>query len=289
MLVAETLALLGDGVTPPSLVVDGTVGYGGHAEAMLAAWPACRLLGLDRDEAALTATKRRLARFAGRVRLFHASYADLPDVLEHADEGRPAAVLLDLGVSSPQLDVAGRGFSFRAADDPADMRFDAAATTPTAADLVNTLAEAALARLVFEEGGERRSRAVARALVAARPVRTVGDLVRAIERVVPRDASGIHPATRTFQALRMAVNDERAHLERGLAAAIDALAPGGRLVVLCFHSGEERAVKAAFAAGRARGRLASVVGKSVRATAAEVARNPRASSARLRAAVAAAG
>lgn len=262
--------------------MDGTVGYGGHAEAILAAWPASRLLGLDRDLAALTATKRRLGRFPGRARLFHASYADLPEVLSEAGEGRPDGILLDLGVSSPQLDVPGRGFSFRAGDDPADMRFDPAAGGPTAADVVNGWDEAALARWLFEHGGERRARAVARALVKARPVRTVRDLVAAVERVVRRDASGLHPATRTFQALRMAVNDEPGTVTRGLRVALGALAPRGRLAVISFHSGEERAVKDAFLAAREAGRARVVTTKAVRPTEAEVADNPRASSARLR-------
>ena len=282
VLVAEVLAHLALGDRTGPLVVDGTVGYGGHAEAMLSAWPRARLLGLDRDLAALTSTRARLEPFRGRARLFHASYADLDEVLAEAGEGRPDAVLLDLGVSSPQLDVAGRGFSFRAADDPADMRFDPSSDGPTAADVVNRWDEAALARWIFEHGGERRARAVARALVAARPVRTVGDVVAAVERVVRRDASGLHPATRTFQALRMAVNDEPTTVGKGLRVALDALAPRGRLAVISFHSGEERAVKAAFLRAREAGRVRVLTTKAVRPTEAEVAGNARASSARLR-------
>jgi 16S rRNA (cytosine1402-N4)-methyltransferase len=289
VLVPEVLEHLAAEGRERSLVVDGTVGYGGHAEAMLSAWPSCRLFGLDRDLVALQSTKTRLARFGARVRLFHASYADLPEVLEEAGEGRPDAVLLDLGVSSPQLDVRGRGFSFRAEDDPADMRFDASSDAPTAADFVNRTDERELARVIFEDGGERRARAVARALVAARPVRIVRDLVLAIQRVVPRDASGLHPATRTFQALRIAVNDERGHLRRGLEAALAALAPGGRLAVISFHSGEEHAVKEAFRAAQATGRARVVTTKGVRPTEEELAVNPRASSARLRVVEAVAG
>ena len=282
VLVAEVLAHLAPKDTAGALVVDGTVGYGGHAEAMLSAWPQARLLGLDRDLAALRATKLRLARFGPRARLFHASYADLDEVLGEAAEGRPLAVLLDLGVSSPQLDVAARGFSFRSPEATADMRFDPEAGGPTAADLVNRLPEADLARLLLEHGGERRARVVARALVAARPVRTVGDLAHAVRRVVRRDASGIDPATRTFQALRMAVNDEPGHLARGLRAALHATLPGGRVAVISFHSGEERAVKAAFAEAVRDGRARVVTAKGVRPTEMETRENPRASPARLR-------
>lgn len=249
---------------------------------MLAAWPSARLLGLDRDRAALLATKERLSKFPGRARLFHTSYADLAEVLEEADEGSPDAVLLDLGVSSPQLDVASRGFSFRAPDAPADMRFDPDSDATTAADLVNRLPEAELARLLFEEGGERRARAVARSLVAARPVRTIGDLVAAVRRVVRRDASGLDPATRTFQALRIAVNDEQAHLERGLKEALRLTNAGGRVAVISFHSGEERAVKRAFLDAVATGRARIVTKKAVGPGEEEERSNPRASPARLR-------
>ena len=225
VLVVEVLTLLdpSDRILPAGrgpLIVDGTVGYGGHAAAMLEAWPAARLLGIDRDREALLAAKARLAGFGARVRLFHASYADLAEILDEAQEGAPDAILLDVGVSSPQLDRGERGFSFRAPDAPADMRFDRDGGGETAADLVNRLEERALADLLFVHGGERHARAVARALVAARPVRRLGDVISAVERVVRRDASGIHPATRTLQALRIAVNDEAGHMARGLRAAI---------------------------------------------------------------------
>ena len=284
VLVDEVLRILAptDRINP--LVVDGTVGYGGHAEAMLRAWPSARLLGIDRDLEALRSSKERLAPFGVRARLFHASYAELGDVLEEAEEASPVAILLDLGVSSPQLDQAERGFSFRAPDAPADMRFDRDGGGETAADLVNRLEEPALARLLFDHGGERRARAVAKSLVAARPVATLGDIVRAIERVVRRDASGIHPATRSLQALRIAVNDESGHVERGLRASLGALALGGRLAVISFQSGEERAVKAAFLEGRETGRVRVLTTKGIRPTEREIAENARASSARLRAA-----
>ena len=282
VLVHEVLTLLEPKDHPDPLVVDGTVGFGGHAEAMLSAWPTARLFGLDRDADALRSTKARLAPFVGRFRLFHASYAELSEVLEEAGEGRPLAVLLDLGVSSPQLDRPERGFSYKALDRVADMRFDPTSGAPTAADVVNGATENELARWIFELGGERRARAVARALVQARPVRTVGDLVAAVRSAVRRDASGIDPATRTFQALRIVVNDEAGHLARGLDGALRALRPGGRIAVISFHSGEERAVKEAFRLAVGEGRARVVTNKGIRPTEDEVARNPRAAPARLR-------
>jgi 16S rRNA (cytosine1402-N4)-methyltransferase len=282
VLVSEVLEHLvpRDGV--PSLVVDGTVGLGGHAEAMLSAWPRARLLGLDRDAESLALCRDRLAPLRDRVRLFHASYADLGDVIAEAGEGRPDAVLLDLGASSFHLDDAARGFSFRDPGAPLDMRFDRQSGGPTARDLVNSLPEADLARTLRDLGGERRARAVARAIVAARPLSNVGDLRRAIVSVVARDASGIDPATRTFQALRIAVNDEAGHLARGLVAALGAARGGGRVGAISFHGGEDGAVKRAFREAEARGAARAVTRKPVRPTEAEVSRNPRARSARLR-------
>jgi 16S rRNA (cytosine1402-N4)-methyltransferase len=275
---------IGDAGTGAILVVDGTVGLGGHAEAMLRAWPSARLIGLDRDLAALTLCKERLAAFPGRARLFHASYADLAEALSEAGEGRPDRVLLDLGVSSLQLDEGARGFSFRAPDAAADMRFDPDGGGATAADLVNRLPEAELARVLFEHGDERRSRAIAKALVRARPVRTVGDLLDAVRTATRggREASGLHPATRTFQALRIAVNDEAGHLKRGLDAALSCAAAGGRVAAISFHSGEDRAVKEAFRAAQEGGRARVVTAKPVRPTEQEVAENARAAPARLR-------
>jgi 16S rRNA (cytosine1402-N4)-methyltransferase len=273
---------------PPRLAVDGTVGLGGHAEAMLSAWPVARLLGLDRDEESLALCRRRLDAHASRVRLFHASYADLDEVLDQAGEGAPDAVLLDLGASSLHLDDPTRGFSFRAPKAPLDMRFDRS-QGQTAADLVNRLPEGELARLLREEGGERRARAVARAIVEARPLATVGDLRAAVVRVVRRDASGIDPATRTFQALRIAVNDEGGHLERGLRAALGAPGAGGRVAAISFHGGEDGAVKRAFREAEARGEARVVTRTPVRPTEREVFENPRARSARLRVAEATGG
>lgn len=266
---------------PQGLLVDGTLGLAGHALALLTAWPLAELLGMDRDPEALALARRRLKSFGERVRFEHASYADLLEVLARLDLPAPRAVLLDLGLSSLQLDDARRGFSFRERDAVPDMRFDAASADPTALELVNHSDERALAQWLHELGEEPRARSVARALVRGRPFRTVGEVADVVRRHALR-VRRHDAATRTFQGLRMAVNDEVGHLRRGLGAALDTLAPGGRLLVLCFHSGEERLVKAAFgeAARQKRGRI--VTRKPVRATEDEVRRNPRARPARLR-------
>jgi 16S rRNA (cytosine1402-N4)-methyltransferase len=266
----------------PTLVVDGTVGMGGHAAAVLEARPEARLLGLDRDPEALRIAGERLAPFGRRVSLEKASYADLEQVLAHRAEGAPRAVLLDLGVSSLQLDAPGRGFSFRQGDEALDMRFDPAAGGPTAQELVNHASEEDLVRWLAEYGEEPRARAVARALVRARPLRTAGEVAEVARRHALRGRRH-DPATRTFQGLRIAVNDELGHLERGLRAALTSLATGGRLVVLAFHSGEERRVKEAFREAVREGRGRVLTKKPVRAGVGEVRRNPRARAARLRA------
>lgn len=284
MLVAEVLAhlepALGRAAEP--VLVDGTVGLGGHAEACLRAFPALRVLGLDRDGEALALAGRRLAAFGARVQLVQASYADAGEALARRGWPAPLGVLLDVGVSSLQLDRGERGFSFRREDAPADMRFDAGGDEPTAAAYLNHVEERELARVLFELGGEPRARAVARALVRARPFSTVGQIAAVARRHALR-LRRIDPATRTFQALRMAVNDEPGHLARGLAAALALLAPGGRLVVIAFHSGEERLVKAAFRDAQRAGRGRVLTRKPVRAGEPEVRANPRARPARLRA------
>ena len=261
--------------------VDGTVGMGGHAHAILSAHEDATLLGLDRDPKALAIARQRLGAFGDRVRLVHASYADLADVQAREGLDAPVGVLLDLGLSSLQLDDPERGFSFRFEDASLDMRFDES-DGATAAELVNHSSERDLADLLHTLGEEPRSRAVARAIVRARPITSVGQL----RDVVARHALRVRrhdPATRTFQALRMAVNEELQHLARGLRTAIEALAPGGRLVVLAFHSGEERAVKAAFREAK-RADLGQILTKKpIRPTEEEVRRNVRARPARLRA------
>ncbi|MDA1195068.1 MAG: 16S rRNA (cytosine(1402)-N(4))-methyltransferase RsmH [Planctomycetota bacterium] len=282
VLVQEVLAFLALERSPGGLVVDGTVGAGGHAAAILRAHPDVRLLGIDRDPAILTHAAQRLAPFGDRVRLVHRSYAELAEVLAEAGESAPAGVLLDVGVSSLQLDDPSRGFSFRGGEHAPDMRFDSSSSDATAGELINHASERNLARILFELGDEPRARSVARAIVAARPITTVAQL----REVVARSALRVRrhdPATRTFQALRIAVNDELGHMERGLDVALRQLATGGRLVVLCFQSAEERLVKTAFreAARERRGRI--LTKKPVRATSEEVRRNPRARPARLRA------
>lgn len=243
VMVGEVLALFAP--VPAGLVVDATVGGGGHAAALLGARPDLRLLGLDRDPAAVTAARRRLAPFGERVEVRHARFSALPDLV--AQSGAPVSGLLfDLGVSSPQLDVAARGFSFRG-DAPLDMRMDPTAG-PSAADLVNGAAVEELARLFAANGEGRLARRLARAVVAARPITTTGELADVVAAAVPAPARRRgHPARRVFQALRIAVNEELDELAAVLPVALDLLAPGGRLVVISYHSGEDRLVKAAFA------------------------------------------
>ncbi len=263
-------------------VVDGTLGLGGHAAAILDAAPRAHLLGLDRDPRALALARERLAPYGSRVVVRRTSYADLAEVLGDLGASAPWGILLDVGLSSFQLDDPARGFAFRYADAPLDMRFDAESDGPTAADLVNTLSERELADLLFHHGEEPRARAIARALVGARPVRTVGEFAAVVRRHARRERRH-DPATRSFQALRIAVNDELEHLERGLRVAIRALAPGGRLVVLAFHGGEERLVKESFRVARAEGLGRALTPKPIRPMEDEVRRNPRARSTRLRA------
>ncbi len=229
---------------PGARLVDATVGLGGHAAALLDAVPGSELLGLDRDPQALAIAAERLAGFGGRVRLRAASYADLATELVAAGWDGADAILLDLGVSSLQLDAPGRGFSFRHAG-PLDMRMDPAAEL-TAATVVNTWDEHVLAEAIAELGEERRARAVARAIVRARPLETTDALAAIVARAVGRTTPGLHPATRTFQAIRILVNDELGALDGLLADGWQTLRPGGRLAVLAYHSLEDRRVKGAF-------------------------------------------
>ena len=220
--------------------VDGTLGAGGHAWGLLeASSPDGRLLGLDLDPQALALASQKLAPFGERAVLVRASYQTLTSQLAALEWPAVNGILLDLGVSSMQLDTAERGFSFQA-EAALDMRFDPNGAV-SAADLVNELPESELADIIFRYGEERRARQVARAIVQARPLHTTGQLAR----VVAGATSGgdIHPATRTFQALRMAVNQELEALEATLPQALQALAPGGRLAVIAFHSLEDRLVK----------------------------------------------
>jgi 16S rRNA (cytosine1402-N4)-methyltransferase len=240
------LAAVIDGIEPRpgGCYIDGTIGAGGHAEAILkAAGPDGRLLGFDRDAAALETARARLAPFGERVVLVHDSYEAMGRLAPKYGLAQADGILLDLGLSSMQLDDPARGFAFRH-DGPLDMRFDPTANIPTAADLVNTLPEDELARLLRDYGEERRARRIAYDIAAARPLHTTTALAAVIERAAPRRPRGaIHPATRTFQALRIAVNDELGALERTLPTAVSLLKPDGRLAVISFHSLEDRIVK----------------------------------------------
>lgn len=240
VLLAEVLANLR--LQPGGRVVDGTLGGAGHAEAMLrAVSPNGFLFGCDRDGEAIEAASRRLEPFAGQFELRRGHYGDLADWVpaESCD-----AVLLDLGVSSPQLDTADRGFSF-SQDGPLDMRMDRGQSL-TAEKIVNEYDAADLARIFWEYGDETKSRRIAGRIVRMRetePLKTTAQLAGLVERVSPRRGKKSHPATRVFQALRIAVNDEMGGLQRGLNAAVSLLKPGGRLAVITFHSLEDRAVK----------------------------------------------
>lgn len=278
--------------------LDATFGGGGYAAAILAAAD-CTLWAIDRDPDAITRGAALAARHAGRLQLVHARFGDMLESLAARGVTQLDGVVMDLGVSSFQLDEAERGFSFRA-EGPLDMRMGR--DGPTAADLVNTLPAEELARIISEFGEERYAKRVARAILRARaeaPIETTGRLAEIVRRAVPRDPSGIDGATRSFQALRIAVNDELGEVERGLKAAMDLLAPGGRLVVVAFHSLEDRLVKRAMAeaAGRQGGAsrhdpaallqrvppdFALLSLRALRPGEAETAANPRARSARLR-------
>lgn len=234
---------------PPTaaLLVDCTLGGGGHAEALLRQFPAAELFGCDRDGAAIASARERLAPFTERLLLRQMPFSGLDKQLL---VGSVDFMLADLGASSHQFDAGERGFSF-SQDGPLDMRMDPDSDDPTAADLVNTLSPAALTRLMFEYGEERFARRIAGAIEAARqeaPLETTGQLSRVISAVVPRTRNrrAIHPATRTFQALRIAVNAEMKELERLLEIAPTVIKPGGRLAVISFHSLEDRPVKIRF-------------------------------------------
>jgi len=235
-----------EALLPAERVIDGTVGAGGHSRAFLERG-AGALLGLDLDPQALALASEALAPFGERAHLAHASYGTMKQEAERLGwTDGVDAILLDLGVSSMQLDTAERGFAFRA-DGPLDMRFDPGGSRQTAAELVNFLDEDELATIFYRYGEEPQGRRLARVVVKARPYATTRDLASAIEQAIPRRPKDkIHPATRVFQALRIAVNDELGTVERALPQAIDLLRPGGRLAVISFHSLEDRIVKDTF-------------------------------------------
>lgn len=226
---------------PGAVIVDGTFGAGGYSRALLAA--GCTVYGIDRDPAAIDRAGALLAEYPGTLTMVPGRFGDMADLLAARDVSAVDGVALDIGVSSPQIDDPARGFSFRF-DGPLDMRMGP--DGPSAADLVNSLDEAELADILWRYGEERLSRRVARAIVErrkAQPFARTGDLADVVRSVVPKSKDGIDPATRTFQGLRIAVNDELGELERGLDAAERLLAPGGRLAVVTFHSLEDRVVK----------------------------------------------
>jgi 16S rRNA (cytosine1402-N4)-methyltransferase len=281
--VVELLARSGAGV-----IVDATVGLGGHAEALLASLgPETRLIGLDVDEANLRRARDRLAPWRDRVRLFQANFARLPEVLAEADTPRVDALLADLGVASTHLDEPERGFSFLH-DGPVDMRMDPRIET-TAGDLIARLGEAELADVIYRYGEERFSRRIARAIIQRRrrePIRSTLDLARVVAGAIPAAARakrrGVHPATRTFQALRIAVNDELGSLEALLGHLPEVLCDGGRAAIISFHSLEDRLVKRAFADRERQGLARRVHRKPITADDREAAGNPRSRSAKMR-------
>ncbi len=276
VLVAEVVGLLSGAET----VVDLTVGAGGHARALLDAGIG-RVVGVDRDERALREARVRLAGAGARFRAFRAPFSDVLEVAEEAGVREANGVLYDLGVSSLQLDRPERGFSYRA-EGPLDMRMGEG--TRTAADVVNAYAEERLARVIRDYGEERFAGRIARAIVRARqraPLRTTRELAAVVAAAVPSRRGGPHPARRTFQAIRIEVNGELEELAASLPRAVQLLAPRGRLVAISYHSLEDRLVKAFL---RDDERLEVLTKKPVRPSPAEAARNPRARSAKLRAA-----
>jgi 16S rRNA (cytosine1402-N4)-methyltransferase len=268
---------------PDGVYADATLGNGGHAAAILeASAPSGRLIGIDRDEAALSRARERLRPFADRATLVHGGYADIAEILGRLHTPRVDGLIADFGVSSPQLDEPSRGFSWRAAG-PLDMRMDQS-SGPTLAELLEQTDEQALADILREYGEERRARAIARSICRARDQGELGDtlaLRRAVVRVLGPARGRIDPATRTFQALRIAVNRELEQVELLLAALADVLADGAVAVILSFHSLEDRLVKRRFRDDPA---LQPLTKRPVQADDEERARNPRSRSAKLRAA-----
>ncbi len=311
VLLSEVMVQLG--VRPGGWYVDATVGDGGHALSFLrASSPLGSVLGIDLDPRSLVRAAERLAPFGSRFIPAPGSYADMTTLARNVwgDAARADGILLDLGISSRQVDGPGFGFSFQQ-DEPLDMRFDPNADIPTAADIINTWVEADLARTLWEYGEEPRSRAIARSLTQRRPIHSTAELANLVAAIAGSRAGGrtrgragrraagrrTHPATRTFQALRIAVNDELTALAAGLEAAVELLAPAGLLAVISYHSLEDRLVKTALARQSAqclcppglpvcvcghRPTMQLVNRRVIRPGADEVAANPRSRSARLR-------
>ncbi|RMG02152.1 MAG: 16S rRNA (cytosine(1402)-N(4))-methyltransferase RsmH [Acidobacteria bacterium] len=269
------------------IFVDATIGLGGHAEALLSTNEAIHLVGIDRDKQVLELAEQRLARFQGRFKLVHANFVDIKLVLKDSGLDMVDGIIADLGVSSFQLGPSGRGFSFRF-DEPLDMRMDIDSKAPTAAELLQNLEERELADLLFSYGEERFARRIARKIVERRktgnPITTTRNLVELIEAVIGKRSGAISSATRTFQALRIAVNDELANLKRFIFEAIDVLRSSGRLAVISFHSLEDRIVKQSFQelSKGENEKIKVLTRKPIRATSAEIKENPKSRSAKLR-------
>ena len=266
--------------------LDCTLGAGGHAFGLLeGSRPDGQLVGLDADPAALEVAQARLAGFGDRLRAFQRNFGELAELHAEVDLQPVDAIVFDLGLSSMQLEASGRGFSFRV-DEPLDMRFDPTSDAPTAADLINALPEAELERVLRQYGEEPRARRLAREIVRLRGSRgriaRTFELVDVITLALGPARGRIHPATRTFQALRIAVNDELGALERGLDASIDLLRPGGRMAVISFHSLEDRVVKWRFRGWAEQGLAQVLTRKPIVPSEAERQRNARARSAKLR-------
>jgi len=282
---------------PGQRFIDGTVGAGGHTQAILeASAPDGQVLALDADPAALALARQRLQAYGNRVHFVNANFSEMAAIASSHQYAPVHGVLLDLGFSTAQLEAPGRGFSFQT-EDPLDMRYDPSSST-TATHLINNLSQYELADLLYRFGEERRSRAIARAVVAARPIHTTTQLADVVARAVGgRRGTKIHPATRTFQALRIAVNDELSMLSRALPDAVSLLAVGGRLAVMSFHSLEDRIVKdfvrmeskdcicgpeQPVCTCKHQSTLQIITRKPIIASSREIAANPRARSAKLR-------
>ena len=299
VLLRETIELLA--AERGGLFVDCTVGLGGHSEAILQASSSAEVLAIDRDDEALELARKHLAQFGSRWRAVHADFRDITRVLANAKVKQVRGILADLGVSSLQLDSPSRGFSFRH-EAPLDMRMDAASGDKTAAELLDRLSEVEIARIIFEYGQERRARRIARWIVEKReggtPINTTRNLAELVARAVGAEKKRrIHPATRTFQALRIAVNRELENLDLFVADAVDLLEPDGRFAVISFHSLEDRIIKRTFAklSGRcqcpprlpkcncgARKAVEILTRRPITPGETEVASNPRARGAKLR-------
>ncbi len=283
VMVEEVLSLMAEAT--PEVVVDGTVGLGGHAEALLASLPAAVLVGMDGDVDALSLARRRLSVFGDRVVLVHRPYCEMQEVLKELGYGKAGGVLLDLGLSSLQVDDPERGFSF-ASDGPLDMRMDRD-TEFSAWHVVNEYSQEELERVIRDYGEERWARRIARRIVdvrANRPIGSTGELAGVVSRAIPRrfHSRRIHPATRTFQAIRIEVNDELGCLETFLNALPRLLRPKGRAVVISFHSLEDRLVKQAFRNMEDAGMGRRITKRPLVPSEGEVKVNPRARSAKLR-------